>query len=644
MQVLTENLGFGEKVNIRDVHLTDDDNGLGHLIDQAIYEMGAPQFLQEFNVLAIKLQSMTDKEREIFGAALQSPWCGDTLEDIISLTENLDRFELLPADADVYGQVMLDSAQGSTAELFERLKNSDNSEEQYLAEYIEHLEQSVAPEAYGKLIAKEEGGVFTDLGYLRQVEEMTDVQNIPATHQLAPATDTTVLKVDCLNGRLNIGDLVLAAPYIWYPSMYNPNVEAKNEEIFASLVGTVTELAITTTPGAKESAVAVVDFTTPEYSDKRLIEIDGQLGGHYGRATTPGVWPPIDVDCASMRVDSLMRVTDLHPDYLKPALDSRDAAEALFRDMRDRVLAENPKAFDHVSSYQIVDDTDLTALVMQMHVLGGDLQKDAPQNIETLEARRSTHYLMIMTGHSTFLTEAAHVYRHGSEANEKFFYPFHPEEAKVFALTIKDVHQEHVYGDLMEVDYEELLEDIKQNGIHFSHIDAKLKSGPDVTFTPEQWEAQTKSDLQEVARRFAPSDLQAVRQHLDNLDAHRYAQGIPMSAETFLSSFNENFMQVVRNGQDDMIRIPLPVAEEMIRYKDASVYSMVPEGITKLSPLDTLSSGRLRQPHYQNLAIKKTDLEGVNKWADREIKRITRPQPDRDVRENTKTHSNEPTL
>jgi len=118
------------------------------------------------------------------------------------------------------------------------------------------------------------------------------------------------------NEALAVGDLVLAAP---------------DETIFSSLIGTVVAL--------KNDSEVVVDFTTPEYSQNRLIEIDKQLGEYYGRPTTPGVWPPIDVDCATMPLDSLLCITEIDPDNLRSILDSQHDAEEFYLSAMEQMQA-----------------------------------------------------------------------------------------------------------------------------------------------------------------------------------------------------------------------------------------------------------------------------------------------------------------
>jgi len=324
VQVLTDNLGFGEKVKIREVHHTgDDDKGLSYWLDQAIHEMGAPLSLQEFNDLAVKLCNMDEGQRDIFGAALQSPWCGDTLGDMVSLAGNLDCFELLPASANMYGEFRIDMARDDTADSFRRLKNSQNAEDQGLAEYIQRLEQCVDKEAYGKMIAQEENGVFTDFGYLQRVEKVPILEKV-----------NTIMGIPCQNSTLRIGDLVLAAPHLG-PRTTDVDSTAQHKEVFSGMVGTVTELVTKTAPGKGDTYEVIIDFTTPAYSDKRLMELDSQLGAYYGKPTKPGVWPPIDVDCARMPANGLLRITDIPPESLRLILDSEKMSTQYYNTVLD---------------------------------------------------------------------------------------------------------------------------------------------------------------------------------------------------------------------------------------------------------------------------------------------------------------------
>jgi len=128
--------------------------------------------------------------------------------------------------------------------------------------------------------------------------------------QEKPADKTAV----CLNGELKPGDLVLSSP--------------TND--YSCLIGRVLYIEKSGTPehGTENPGDDIhVNFTEAEYSHGRFVEIDRMLGDLYGRPTTPGIWPPIDVDDAIMAPEMLIRITDIDRSFLTWIADSQKNAE-----------------------------------------------------------------------------------------------------------------------------------------------------------------------------------------------------------------------------------------------------------------------------------------------------------------------------
>ena len=348
--VVLENLRIRnhDDVTILSMHSDSDrDDNLSYWLNKALQDFGAPQSLEELNSLVTKICNLPDDQHEIFAAVLQAKWHSDTLEDMIRLAENTDCFYLQPAySAKQYGEHLIAVDQDEFHSHFDKLLNSKNQDDIAFAMYIGRLEKCVDKGAYGHLFAKVEGGVFTDYGYLIQDSEMRGIDygtpDIPAEHHISAEKDAPVLKVSCLNGQLAVGDLVLAAPYTGVSCLTDVELPSSNEETFALLVGTVTELRQVTQAGESEpTSSVIVDFTTPEYSEKRRIEVTSRLGDYYGRPLAPGAWPPFDVECAEMSASRLARVTDFRPADLKLIIENERVAEGHYRFMK---MAQEQKA------------------------------------------------------------------------------------------------------------------------------------------------------------------------------------------------------------------------------------------------------------------------------------------------------------
>lgn len=285
-----------------------------------------------------------------------------------------------------------------------------------------------------------------------------------------------------------------------------------------------------------------------------------------------------------------------------------------------------------------VENADLNVLLLKMHALGGDYMTDARYNLNTLAEKRSAEYLMLMNGRGIFLTEAAYAYRRGTTAFDAFMNAAESPDTRAFAIHVTDMHDPRgvVIGDLVEIDLAERQLDILKHSIHYTHVDATSKYGPDQTFTPEQWEAMDdigRHMLQSWTRHFEDRDYQSVLHHLEDICGEHAETGKIVDEDVLLSDLNKSYMAKVESPRPDMLRVTLPAAKDMLAHGDASVYRLFPDGPKELSPLDAMPSrGGLWYSSYREFAVKKDDLAGIGKWADREADTmVVRRQPERDA-------------
>ena len=118
-------------------------------VDGLYSKLGEYENLDELNYLASKLDEMSESEYAQFQAGMEmGDHCG-SLQEIINLTENLDCYEVYPhiADYDDLGRYYI--------------------EELEVMQVPEHLQNYIDYEAYGRDVAMDENGSFTDQGYVR---------------------------------------------------------------------------------------------------------------------------------------------------------------------------------------------------------------------------------------------------------------------------------------------------------------------------------------------------------------------------------------------------------------------------------------------------------------------------------------------
>ena len=83
-----------------------------------------------------------------------------------------------------------------------------------------------------------------------------------------------------------------------------------------------------------------------------------------------------------------------------------------------------------------------------------------------------------------------------------------------------------------------------------------------------------------------------------------------------LSNLNEAYMEQSRYPDYSYIRVSQDAAKEMLARGDADVYRLVPYELEKLSPVDAVKTGLWFSEHRE-FAIKRDDLPGLDKWAER---------------------------
>ena len=116
-------------------------------------KLGEYENLDELNYLASKLDEMDQSDYAKFQAAMEIGDYTSSLQEIINLTENLDCYEIYPniEDYDDLGRYYI--------------------EELEVTQVPAHLQNYIDYEAYGRDVALEENGTFTDQGYVWDTRE-----------------------------------------------------------------------------------------------------------------------------------------------------------------------------------------------------------------------------------------------------------------------------------------------------------------------------------------------------------------------------------------------------------------------------------------------------------------------------------------
>ena len=284
----------------------------------------------------------------------------------------------------------------------------------------------------------------------------------------------------------------------------------------------------------------------------------------------------------------------------------------------------------------MMTDVDVPAFLVELHAVAGDYSRDAEHSIGMLSKLRSTEYLLLMDKSGAFMTEAAHAYRHGTSAFIKWINVPEKSEAQAFSIHLTQVHG-RIAGDVVQVDILERQNDILQHSIHPVEIDAILQDGKTRIYSSQEWDALSmieKDGMRDWRRVFEDGDYSKVHRHLEELHGKDESfEDVPM--QKFLTGVNALYMEQARHPAPDMLRISQTAAKEMLARGDCEVYRMLPEDVEKLSATDAVKSG-LWYSEYREFAIKREDVAGLQKWADRSAADILNRMKGRDEQNKTK--------
>ena len=153
LQKVFERIGIGSKDDFGNPYEEWFISDYDCYVDGLYEKLGEYENLDELNYLASKLEELDDHDYEHFQAAMQVSDYTGSVKDLINLINNLDKYEIYPGvdDYSDLGRYYID--------------------EVGVMEIPEHLANYIDYEAYGRDVAIDEMGQFTNYGYVRDTQE-----------------------------------------------------------------------------------------------------------------------------------------------------------------------------------------------------------------------------------------------------------------------------------------------------------------------------------------------------------------------------------------------------------------------------------------------------------------------------------------
>lgn len=172
LQKVFERIGIGSKDDFGNPYEEWFISDYDCYVDGLYEKLGEYENLDELNYLASKLDELDDHDYNHFQAAMQISDYTGSIKDVINLIDNLDKYEIYPG---------VESNADLGHYYIEELGMMEVPD--YLADYIDY-------EAYGRDVAINEMGQFTDYGYVRDTPESFtefydgDRENIPDEYRV----------------------------------------------------------------------------------------------------------------------------------------------------------------------------------------------------------------------------------------------------------------------------------------------------------------------------------------------------------------------------------------------------------------------------------------------------------------------------
>ena len=172
LQKVFERIGIGSKDDFGNPYEEWFISDYDCYVDGLYEKLGEYENLDELNYLASKLDDLDDHDYNHFQAAMQISDYTGSIKDVINLIDNLDKYEIYPG---------VESNADLGHYYIEELGMMEVPD--YLADYIDY-------EAYGRDVAINEMGQFTDYGYVRDTQESFteyydgDRENIPDEYRV----------------------------------------------------------------------------------------------------------------------------------------------------------------------------------------------------------------------------------------------------------------------------------------------------------------------------------------------------------------------------------------------------------------------------------------------------------------------------
>ena len=283
------------------------------------------------------------------------------------------------------------------------------------------------------------------------------------------------------------------------------------------------------------------------------------------------------------------------------------------------------KAEPPAKSLYMVQNTDLSAFLLKMHAVCGDYMRDAKYNISTI-AGGANDFFVLDNGGMLVVSSAESLYLTDTFEHKHWLSLTNSPDFKAYYLTVTNRTDGQVTGSIYEAELPRIQESIQKYSISFTHVDAETKDGTPLVFSNEKWNAMDAADREKLKNwvlQYDSDDKEQISTLIGTMQPVFDQLREPMDEGAFLYKINEPYMDAAFHNAIGFVRVSPDAARELLAQNAVEVCRLTFDGAEKMLPIEAVKIG-LRQASDREFAVEISDMDGLEKWAQKSAKDIVR--------------------
>jgi len=268
--------------------------------------------------------------------------------------------------------------------------------------------------------------------------------------------------------------------------------------------------------------------------------------------------------------------------------------------------------------------TDIATAVVKLCAVSGDHIVDgaAAGILKNITAGKDRDYLLTINTNGIHFYPAMDAYKQHSGHAGVISSLTGEESTRFFALHITELNN-GIKGNLVELNKAAFNKNTARHCISPDRVDATMNDGSKRSYDLWSWAdlpIPYRSQIAGYELHYSEDNIKKAYLRFDYFRDTCADECKTVSETELLMEINSAYMSAAENSQPDMLRITNEAAKEILARGDADVYRLTPSGTEKLAPIEAARSMCFAE--HRDLAIKREDVAGLDKWAKRAANKI----------------------